>query len=1757
MSTNEDELLRLLSESTGNPLPANKQDPDEEDETDELLRAIGGPPESERDSDFTDQLLRAAAGEEGIGIPPTFPEGSSLEAFAKSAAEEALLPLNLIGLQPELDEVEGRPVASTVGSLVGLGVGFIPFIGAAQRATAGLKGAGLLKGMSQNTIRAMEGAASFGAFEFGAAETLEEAPQRGLIGAAAGAVLDPLIMKAFERFAGGAAIASRRASNEKALEALKRGEELVDLATIKTGPWNLSIERNLHPEKLLNTDATGYTVRQLVEPEKQLDEVLATVGHVYSPSGVTIIPAIQGPETLVPKIKRTLPNEVRVLTRKSDDGLFELALVDERTVKSRLVAKLESIEERTETQETLLRRLRGEENRIDPDEAVKAVRETTDLEYGPRSELNDFLVARGFGELSETTLGSHFYEPPRDLIVLRSGSNKEFETLIHEYGHKFQTYVAGLAKPNLASKVGSEGGRLPTSLYNVEDLFTVAGRDASSSSVESVKAQMRKLSEEILTEFHVRSGLSRKSAREVARESIKNRSEYFLADKELTSRALEVMAWDPKRARKLAPEAVDLLDDVIREVSPTLDRLLFNETRVVNEILTSGRRTTRRVFADVRTRVTPEMRKQFKETGFFDGMEVITPDGRVLEYVSTAPIRRAGKRPLQGHKLRDPSTGEEVLIRSGRLIRPELPRVRSRTARLVSAMDELLEEGVGNRVGVAFFDGETRSVLNGEINLTNYARTDDLASWVRQNRPGAQTGVQGRRPRGGPVTDEEAAEVARRLGYDGILVEDQGAFEVLVANRESVILGDALARESIEPAFDALLGQTRFPLSFDSVMKSALLRSGATQRELPFLMDIAKERRVASLLQLMDDEARAAWNNARGIQAGRLTQEQSLDELASTVGLEVERSSGQYRVLHGQNKSELAAGLSEEEARQYLIKSGVESDSKVFFQSSDDLAVQGTTGGTSTPQAASQVPDEGLGGLGTSGKPPRPQEQMASATGEELAEAGFTEDGILERIGDSVSLLLARATNMETFSKIAERRGMGPVFTKIFEPLQKARKAVDQEIGFLKRDFFGGETFKDRLTQLEDMMQGFSKEEKTKVVEYIEFMTKSEIAAEGGLLPRGMNQLEIATANKFIELGLGKDIPKLIATNRHINHLIETPRTFLEQVASTQRRDMSDELRATLERLAQQAREQTPKTREEAMTMLNLTREERQGLEMIEGILQQSPDDMSLMAIGRYAEAPELPAGFSSGREWFAKAHGLNEIQLAAASSIDEILERGFALSGMDAKRQIGGYWPHMRKVVQHDPTVLDPRRQSWVRREMPDAWEWSQQRIRSGELDIYSMDPTANTYRYLRGLFMKKHMDPVLPQAKGALEEVKMIDGRIHRIMSEYVDEIQGFPHPSFGKAQQAIESGFKSMGIDVDPDFVRKYTNFLTLLTYGATIPFRPALVARNAYEIFQKVPSRVGGRSFKEGLRRAMADGGMEEARAAGAIPENLAPLFAVTEVAEESVFGRVGFGKLNKLVQKGFDWYRGPDDFGRAIAYHAQRHRMEGPINRLMKESDYTWKQFLQDSKISTMERVDQQKIRQLIDDGQIEEAKKLAGATLSRETMVRYGHSNHPAGWGSIYGRLFGQFGTWPVQYKDFLLQGMRRGTTKDKMEFAAWQLGTNAGIIAAGDAVGLDLFSWAAFPSLNYTGGPFAGMTLDMLNAVRGSESERALAINNLKYTLPTLDNPQSVFIPLSYAASDLMRLREGPEHTLEAFGFKLERPGEKSAVEDILDGFD
>jgi hypothetical protein len=774
-----------------------------------------------------------------------------------------------------------------------------------------------------------------------------------------------------------------------------------------------------------------------------------------------------------------------------------------------------------------------------------------------------------------------------------------------------------------------------------------------------------------------------------------------------------------------------------------------------------------------------------------------------------------------------------------------------------------------------------------------------------------------------------------------------------------------------------------------------------------------------------------------------------------------------------------------------------------------------------------------------------------------------------------------------------------PAFTKIYEPLQSARQTINQLLikgreAFGVKKITGGRTifnsFEDAEKALSKKLSNLDSEQQRLSTLYAEAFTKEELERPGVLLARGMNQDEIDISRIFSSMGLAEQIPTLIRRNIMADDFLLNRRRMLSEIIPSMRNAIFEgklprELSADLDRLVASAGNEVNIV--DVLHSMGATDNEVVASGMLRLFVDRGEDAYNIPAIIRHATAPKLEAGFKNGREQFVAKRGLNPLAQSAAEDRIKIIRHAFQGSGFDADQVVFAQLPIFRHLIDNgiwpgkqwgELSTVSGNKAARILDGFAEGSSVLTRRVLSGHINPHELDPIATTVKHVRNMLFREHFDPLMPGIKQQLKSLDSIDDRLGKMMGEYVHEIEGLPTEGFKRLNAVVRTMARFAGINVDERVAEKFVNTLVRISSQATIPFRVGIVARNAMQSpFFTMPV-IGGEAWHHGLKVALGVdqvGGnlvfdvvrhrqaIERAIKAGAIDPNVLPIHASSEIfgaESRSILGSFGpkFAKGKLTVQEwfdmGFSFYRSPDDLGRVVAFEGQRFRFFKHLDDFQK-GQIDLDEFKSRAKINTYDEVIVARADDLMRQERWEDAANYLGKQLADKTHLLYANANHPPGWGGVYGRLFGQFGTFPVQYLNYLTEGLTKNIgTKDWFEFTAVHSALNMGVVYGGAKVfGADLGSWATFGSLQYTGGPYAEAAMSLVQMWGGSDAEKALARRNLQMMFPTFDHPQSVFVPGSYFIGDFVDAFQADDLSkaaLEAAGIRILKPGQKNWID-------
>jgi len=139
------------------------------------------------------------------------------------------------------------------------------------------------------------------------------------------------------------------------------------------------------------------------------------------------------------------------------------------------------------------------------------------------------------------------------------------------------------------------------------------------------------------------------------------------------------------------------------------------------------------------------------------------------------------------------------------------------------------------------------------------------------------------------------------------------------------------------------------------------------------------------------------------------------------------------------------------------------------------------------------------------------------------------------------------------------------------------------------------------------------------------------------------------------------------------------------------------------------------------------------------------------------------------------------------------------------------------------------------------------------------------------------------------------------------------------------------------------------------------------------------------------------------------------------------------------------------------------------------------------------------------------------------------------------GRMFGQYGTWPMNYVSFIRRLLTRGDPSDRAIAVGRLMAAHSATLLAGAEAGIDTGQWVFTNPGAYSGGPITQFVLEVPQALdfetfKGEEARRDLK------RFPTL------FIPGAMTAQRLWSAANtGPEDTFKLLmGFNPMKKGEE-----------
>lgn len=1363
------------------------------------------------------------------------------------------------------------------------------------------------------------------------------------------------------------------------------------------------------------------------------------------------------------------------------------------------------------------------------------------------------------------------------LVEMGGEKGAELELIVHEYSHPYlsvidkpYSLVSGQRRPGTLREIF--GDLAPASAPGIEPIDAMAGMTARN---HPLVMELRKAQEEVVMIHAI--GKGKPITRAQAQLGIASKASYYMKDGELGSYLFSLMLLDPKKAKAVAPMAVRFMTEEIQRRSPRLTSLLSRKGKSVFDAMGLRWRedAAGKKIWEILAPVKPSAKelKNWERWGFAKGQEVRYG---TQEWVVENVVARGegGAKLLDKIQIRHPRTGQRLTVDRNLIHRPTVPRLAEHTERVGKHLETVLNKRQ-NWLGFVLRNSDGTH-QRGVVDLENYARALSFPAYLKANK--AEIIAQAGKAAGIPISERGLTSIkdvrnavmrhVQNSGKDGLVLEEGGIVtEVFNASQSGIIMGERLGEGfgltvdnvGVLPRAGGGKDIARIVPSYRNRVTSILREEGVPDSQISWALDLSKkvspkqmdgllEDEVIQLRQgaqkAVDDAVRESVireNIAQGISPAE-GRTMPLDDMAAEVGLELDRTmTGQYRIKFPDG-TPIAKVNTEIEAQGVLNRIG--------------------------PDVNTPVLDEGMAhtteamGPGLASAKRKPFDAIPDDF--EVARPELSK-GRARLHGFRTSWLGKYVTMPEKHMQALEAKGFGPAWTKVWKPTKEATQALERWMNTRLWPALAGKKLPDLIKPIDKVVSRM-KTERRRLVQFAdEYLTKDQIAAKGGFLdnrPMNANELGASISARNAELGGGRfsdEIMTYLVRDGLVDEYVKSAKNFRiavlpnlsDQAAKGQVDEATMMIAGKIDEAAKLAVDAEGNvTREALIESLGLSADEKEFWTMVSSWKAQHLDpkhEFNIFSVARHAGAPDEGIGA------FVRLHGLSAVEQGVVRDRAQILDVIFAEEGLNRTHLMKANFPVVRKAADLGLSIDDPL---FAVPEMAGVKSWVGARLRNGGLNPHNEEPYLTMMQHIRNVGAMKYVDPIMPEVEQWAAFVKAQDpgGSAAQLVDAYMSRIKSAGHDSFKTLQNGLQKMYSvaTGGKYIPPKTAERLVSSLLAVGYSAAIPFRAAHVLRNGFQMQLSLPF-LGGKHWGAGLSEAMTDKGFIETIKKGAIDGNLYPL-----VQSGEVFGVFPQGKtygwmaekygekfanavLNsgetweKVARVGFDWYKKPDDIGRAIAFWGTKSKLaeawgvfeseRGTLEALTKLKR-TMKSHWYGEAVDT-------EFERLVTAGDMEVAGDFLGKELAKKTHFDYTKAATPYGWNSVQGKLGGQFGSFPVQFLDYMLETATGQTAPEAAAFWTYVAAMNAGVIVAGNSVGLDLRSWAIIPSLQYTGGPFADAGLSIANVLSGSRLERTLAINNLQHTfLPfeydwankkiTFNNPESSFIPLSYAIGDV-----------------------------------
>lgn len=454
---------------------------------------------------------------------------------------------------------------------------------------------------------------------------------------------------------------------------------------------------------------------------------------------------------------------------------------------------------------------------------------------------------------------------------------------------------------------------------------------------------------------------------------------------------------------------------------------------------------------------------------------------------------------------------------------------------------------------------------------------------------------------------------------------------------------------------------------------------------------------------------------------------------------------------------------------------------------------------------------------------------------------------------------------------------------------------------------------------------------------------------------------------------------------------------------------------------------------------------------------------------------------------------------------------------------------------------------------------------VRSEEFDLADRDIVSNMATYFRLGYKWKFMRESLKEAAKIVDERnekgEWVWGNLRPLLKRHLDYHRGVPDYTQSMINGALEQakGLYNAGVQKvnehlpdslkmeemtlpAQDILSKYV----LFSYAGGLGLRPMAFVRDSLQLLTTTLGVLGPKYMVVGMERALRN------------PEAWSLAEKYGWLLKEN--------PLHSLTQGGYEKYT-PGRVTQVAETVLRPLRWSNNSNRLVSG----WGHF--EKALDAIKEFSQTDTRQMakkiglhyLDEGlQKRYMSEIAQATPSQwedismriaKDMVdfsqwSYRRGSAPGMYEYALGRLFGQYGTWPLNYIEFLRHVASRGDAADKVKALSQLALAHYAILSAGESVGVDTGTWVGLEPAAYSGGPLLQGVQALPSAAsvetpQGRDARRTLRRLIIPGPIPGGLAAERVFKAVATDSEDLWKV---------LLGFQPMRAGEeKRGLHDMI----